>query len=159
MPRRGDVALRPAAPADAAALTALAFRSKAGWGYDEAFLAACADELTVPPERCGPLLVVAEDDAGIVGYAELAGRPPSVELLGLFVEPHRQREGVGRLLFEDACRRARALGASTLVWDSDPHAETIYWRLGARTTGTAPSGSVAGRLLPRMELDLSHLQA
>ena len=32
---------------DLAALTALAIRSKAHWGYDDAFMTACVDELTV----------------------------------------------------------------------------------------------------------------
>lgn len=150
-----DLALRTARPDDAVALTELALRSKAGWGYDEAFMAACTEELTIPPRRCGPRLVVAERAGALVGYAELAGDPPAVELLGLFVDPDAQGSGIGRILFDDAVQRARALGAAILFWDADPYAEEIYVRLGGRTVGREPSGSVPGRTLPRMELTLS----
>ena len=151
----GDLALRTARPDDAAALTELALRSKASWGYDAAFMAACTEELTIPPGRCGPRLVVAERAGVLVGYAELAGDPPAVELLGLFVEPAAQGGGIGRVLFDDAVQRARALGATTLFWDADPYAEEIYARLGGRTVGSEPSGCVPGRMLPRMELALT----
>ena len=39
--------IRDASPGDCEALSALAFSSKAHWGYDDAFMAACRDELTV----------------------------------------------------------------------------------------------------------------
>jgi hypothetical protein len=42
--------IRPAEPVDAAALSELALSSKAVWGYDAAFLAACRAELTVRPD-------------------------------------------------------------------------------------------------------------
>lgn len=149
-----DLLLRTATPDDAEPLTALAMRSKASWGYDQAFMTACAAELTIPPRRCGPRLVVATRGGLIVGYAELAGDPPAVELRGLFVEPDVAGRGIGRILFDDAVQRARALGATTLYWDADPFAEEIYRRLGGRTVGREPSGSVPGRTLPRMELEL-----
>ena len=154
MTRHPDVVLRPARPAEATALTGLALRSKASWGYEPAFMDACTDELTITPDRCAGRLVVAERAGAFVGYAELDGGPPRVELRGLFVEPGQQGGGIGRMLFDDACRRAAALGATTLFWDADPFAEEIYVRLGGRTVGRAPSGSVPGRMLPRMELDL-----
>ena len=45
--------LRAARPEEAAAISALALRSKAHWGYDEAFLAACRAELTWTAAQCG----------------------------------------------------------------------------------------------------------
>ena len=39
--------IRPASAGEAAALSALALRSKAHWGYDAAFLDACRAELTL----------------------------------------------------------------------------------------------------------------
>jgi hypothetical protein len=41
------VSLRPARAEEGDLLTDLAFRSKAYWGYDEAFMAACRDELVM----------------------------------------------------------------------------------------------------------------
>jgi GNAT superfamily N-acetyltransferase len=146
------VRLRAARPDEAEALTALALRSKAHWGYPADFLEACRDELTVTPAACGEV-VVAEAGA-VLGFAQLAGAGERVELVALFVEPAAIGTGVGRVLFDDACARTRARGAVVLWWDADPHAEEIYRRLGGVTVGRAPSGSVPGRTLPRMELAL-----
>jgi hypothetical protein len=39
--------------------------------------------------------------------------------------------------------------------EADPHAEAFYLGRGARCVGTAPSGSIPGRMLPLLEIDLS----
>ena len=41
--------LRPARPDEAELLTELCLRSKAVWGYDDAFMRACRAELTLSP--------------------------------------------------------------------------------------------------------------
>lgn len=58
--------IRPARPDEAAALSALALHAKAHWGYDEAFLAACRDDLTVTPGDIA---------AHTIRVATLAGQP------------------------------------------------------------------------------------
>jgi GNAT superfamily N-acetyltransferase len=149
------VSLRPAVPGEAAALSRLALRSKAHWGYDEEFLAACRAELTLRPEQCdGVHTVVAERDAVLLGFYRLAGEAPVAELADLFVDPTAIGHGVGAALMADAVQRARAQGVSRLVIDADPNAEGFYAHMGARRVGTVPSGSVAGRELPRLELAL-----
>jgi len=83
-----SVVVRAARPAEAGAISALALRSKGHWGYDEGFLAACREELTIRPEWCdGVRLVVAEQAGELLGYARVAGEPPVGELAGLFVDP------------------------------------------------------------------------
>ena len=145
--------LRPAVPADAPALSRLAWRSKAHWGYDDRFLAACREELTLQPGQCdGVHTVVAEGDAGPLGFYRLAGEPPVAELADLFVDPDAIGQGVGAVLLADAVGRARALGISRLLIDADPHAEGFYAHLGARRIGSVASGSLPGRELPRLEL-------
>src|SRR5687768_14923343 len=61
----GDVArIRRARPDEAEHLTALTLRSKAHWGYDADFMAACVPSLTITSERIatpGELVFVAED--------------------------------------------------------------------------------------------------
>ena len=44
--RAEDYRVRRAGPGDAAALSSLAFRSKASWGYDIEFMKRCRQELT-----------------------------------------------------------------------------------------------------------------
>ncbi|HSD78740.1 MAG TPA: hypothetical protein VLA98_15100, partial [Solirubrobacteraceae bacterium] len=59
--------LRPARAGEAAALSALALRSKGHWGYDAAFLELCRPELTLAEEDLGRLTtVVAERDGRVV---------------------------------------------------------------------------------------------
>lgn len=82
------IELRTANDSDLAALSDLALRSKGHWGYDEAFLAACEDELTVTRDRLDDeCVIVAVDAAGSpVGFFALVMRPPGAELNDLFVE-------------------------------------------------------------------------
>ncbi|KPC84911.1 MULTISPECIES: GNAT family N-acetyltransferase [Streptomyces] len=146
--------LRPGRPHEAAALTALALRSKAHWGYDAAFLAACRDELTV---RAGDMedgrTVVAEEDGGLLGFAALSGEPPEGALGMMFVEPDAIGRGVGRLLFEHAVGQARRLGFAALTIDADPNAEPFYTAMGAVRIGATPSGSIPGRELPLLRIE------
>jgi predicted N-acetyltransferase YhbS len=62
--------------------------------------------------------------------------------------------GVGRALLRDAVDRARLAGARTLHIEADPYAEAFYLRFGARRVGEVPSGSLAGRMLPLLVVDL-----
>ncbi|MFI6872841.1 GNAT family N-acetyltransferase [Streptomyces sp. NPDC050400] len=148
--------IRPARPEEAAELSALALRSKAHWGYDEAFMAACVDELTLLPadvER--RRTVVAEDpDGRVLGLATLEGQPPAGELGLMFVDPEALGRGVGRLLFTHVRDAADAGGFAAVHWAADPNAVPFYEAMGGRHVGTVPSGSVPGRTLPLMELRL-----
>jgi GNAT superfamily N-acetyltransferase len=72
-----------------------------------------------------------------------------------FVVPEAVRSGLGRRLWAHLERTARALGATRLEVDSDPHAEGFYLAMGMRRTGQAASGSIAGRMLPHLVKDLA----
>jgi GNAT superfamily N-acetyltransferase len=149
------VVVRDAGPGECADLSALAFESKASWGYDEAFMVACRDELTVRERDLDAMRVrVACDDAGcILGFHGVILDPP--ELWWMFVASGAHRSGVGTLLLEDACAVARAAGARTLRIESDPYAEAFYLRAGAKRIGETPSLSIPGRVLPLLELVVS----
>lgn len=148
--------LRSARPGEARALTDLAMRSKAHWGYDRQFMDQCRAELTVSPERmAAECTVVAERGSRIVGFSSfLPGLDGAAEVTMCFVEPDRIGRGVGRLLLTEVIDQARAGGLVALTLDSDPRAEGFYQRQGFRRIGTAPSGSIPGRYLPRLRLDL-----
>ena len=137
-------------------LTGLCLRSKAAWGYDEAFIAACRDELTL---TCAIMrsshLQVAETGGRLVGVAQLTVNEGLADLEKLFIEPFRLRSGVGSMLFAWAVATARALGAARLTIVADPNAAGFYRSMGAVDDGTVPSGSIPGRLLPRLTLRLS----
>ncbi|MFE2495764.1 GNAT family N-acetyltransferase [Streptomyces scopuliridis] len=139
--------IRQARPDEARALSALVLRSKAHWGYDEAFLAACRDELTISAdEMTARRLVVAEDESSgeALGVASLEGRAPDGTLGLLFVEPRVIGLGIGRALYAHVLDTARELGFERLTIDSDPHAVDFYRALGARSV---PGGGALPRLL------------
>ncbi|WP_031085297.1 GNAT family N-acetyltransferase [Streptomyces sp. NRRL WC-3549] len=149
------IRVRQGRPDEAATLTALALRSKAHWGYDDAFLAACRDELTLDPaDVAARRTAVAERDGGILGFTTLEGPPPRGVLGMMFVEPDAIGQGVGRLLFTHVRQQARRLGFTVLTIDSDPNAEPFYTAMGAVRVGAVPSGSIPGRVLPLLELAL-----
>ena len=149
------IQLRDARQSELPALSELCLRSKAVWGYDDAFMAACRTELTLRPDELQSThLQVAVRDCTIAGLAQIKVTEPDADLLKLFVEPALLRSGVGRLLFEWATARARGLSAVRMMIEADPGAAAFYERMGARYAGLAPSQSIAGRMLPCMQMDL-----
>ena len=147
--------IRPARAAEAVALSELALRSKAHWGYDAAFLEACEDELTVDAgDVAERRAMVADRDGEILGFTTLEGQPPTGVLGMMFVAPQAIGQGVGRLLFAHTVALAREVGFARLTLDADPNAEPFYRAMGAVRAGSSPSGSIAGRVLPRMVVDL-----
>lgn len=164
-PVAGEPRVRAAREDEAEALSELALRSKGYWGYDEAFLAACREDLRLHPgEVAARRTVVAVERAQeadvparwadgrqapqVLGFATLEGAAPEGELGMLFVEPAAIGRGVGRLLYRHVLAEAGRLGFTRVVVASDPHAESFYLAMGAERTGTTPSGSIAGRELP-----------
>jgi GNAT superfamily N-acetyltransferase len=159
-PPPGTVRLRAARPGEAALLSALALRSKASWGYDEAFIDACRAELTYTPSRLrDPLFhfVVAIDDGDLCGFYALETRAPQrFELDALFVAPDRIGTGIGRALIGHAIAAVRQAGGRSLVIQGDPNAAGFYHAAGARRIGSRSSGSIEGRELPLFEITIEH---
>jgi N-acetylglutamate synthase-like GNAT family acetyltransferase len=148
--------IREARPDEAAALSALAMRSKAHWGYDAEFLAACRADLTLTPrEITESASLVCEGAAGVLGFSRVVLMDErTAELDALFVDPTAIGCGAGKLLWERSLAAARALGAQDLVLQSDPHAEGFYLSRGARRIGEVASALLPGRTLPLMHVDL-----
>ena len=143
--------LRAAQAGDAAALTELALRAKAVWGYDAAFMTACRAELTITPAQVAerPTWLL-EDGGALAGFYQLRVAGALAEVAQMFIDPCRLRRGLGRRLWAHLEAEARAAGCRRLEVDADPHAEGFYRAMGMRCCGSAPSGSIAGRMLPRL---------
>ena len=138
-----------------ASLSELCLRSKATWGYDREFLEACRSELSFDQRdlQLTPI-AVAELDGKVVGVAQVKVMGNEADLLKLFVEPSVLHRGVGRTLLSWATSVAREKGALRLTIDSDPGATPFYRRMGAYDLGQAPSGSIPGRMLPKLAINL-----
>jgi GNAT superfamily N-acetyltransferase len=143
--------IRDADAGDCEALSALAFTSKASWGYDDAFMEACRAELTILPENLRNARIRVAYNTDVEGFHGIVGD----ELMWLFVNPNAQQQGVGRALFEDACAIACEQGLRQLMVESDPNARGFYEHLGARLVGERPSSSIPGRVLPLYAIDVS----
>lgn len=150
--------IRPARMDELADLSALCLRSKAHWGYDDAFIKACRDELRIDQNHLGAGLVVYEIKSRVQGLAQVVLNGSESELALLYVDPDHIGKGLGNRLFSWAVDFARQGGAQVLHIDADPNAQAFYERAGARLIGKSLSGSIPGRFLPKLEFPLSASQ-
>jgi GNAT superfamily N-acetyltransferase len=136
-------------------LSDLCFRSKAVWGHDGTFMEACRHELSfAPPDLEQTRIAVAEEDGRILGVVQVKISALDADLLKLFIEPEALRNGTGSALFAWAAAISKEMGATRMVIEADPDAVPFYRKMGARDAGQAPSGSIPGRMLPRLTFDV-----
>lgn len=151
--------IRPATSGDAKAITALAIRSKAFWGYSEAFMDACREELTVSPEKIASdrfLIFVLEREELLLGYYALETlEEHTLEIDALFIEPDHMGQGLGKALMAHVKQTAKEQGVTSLIVQSDPFAERFYLAAGGTRVGSRASGSIPDRSLPILTFDLA----
>lgn len=148
--------LRPSCGRDAPALSALAQRSKAHWGYPEAWMEAWEAALTLTPAQLvGHYAVLAAANGSTLGFYGLERDEDGWKLEHCWVDPSAMMGGHGRRLVGHALAVARGLGVTTLAVESDPSAQAFYERLGARHVRDV-SRPVCGepRQLPVLEWQL-----
>ena len=153
-----DLHIRGARPADAPALSALALRAKAHWGYPDDWLQAWRRDLTFTADYLrAHACLVAVRSGTLLGICalEIHGDHGSIE--HLWVDPECHRQGVGRALVATVLQQAVQAGISRIEVISDPFAEPFYLRLGARRAGAvpAPMPRAADRVLPLLEFTLA----
>ena len=152
------LSIRLARVEEATLLSQLCIRSKAVWGYDEAFMALARTVLEVRSQQIelGDVWVATAADGSVAGVVALARgeQTNTLDLDKLFVEPKWIRTGVGRALLTQAIIEARGRGAARLTILSDPYAAGFYERNGARWIGQAPSDAIPGRSVPLYEIKL-----
>ncbi len=137
-------------------LTDIALRAKRSNGYDDSFMDACKDELTVTTSHMkeGEYWVAELDYVcGFICLVE--GLEPRVgEVHALFIDPDWQRCGVGKSLWLKIIQQAESKGMVKIQLDADPAAVPFYESIGCKIIANVPSGSIPGRLIPRMEAHL-----
>ena len=145
--------LRPARPEDAKAMTDLALRSKAHWGYPPEQMRTFTEELTFLPadlER-GEAHVIDEGGSLLGLYTLEDHGEGNLEIGHLFIDPDHLREGLGSELMRRIQSYAVRLGFKRLVVLSDPNAEGFYRSHRAKLILHLPS-SIPGRTLPLLEI-------
>jgi GNAT superfamily N-acetyltransferase len=151
------VTIRAATGADADALTDLAHRAKAHWGYPASWMREWDPQLTIIPGYLEAHDVwVAERNGTIVGMCALEDLGRRWSLEHVWVEPSAHGGGIGRALVMRALEEARRRRPGVVELLADPFASGFYERLGARHAGVvaAPMPGARDRTLPRFEFDL-----
>lgn len=149
--------LKVPAPQEAEILSRLVLRSKAHWGYSDAFMADCVEVLRIHPSDL-------EAPGYLVAYEAATDTPWGISLLEfedgdavldkLFVDPVAMGKGVGAALFRQAVAAATEAGAPRMTVVSDPQAEPFYLKMGAQRIGEMPSEAIPGRVLPYLSYTL-----
>jgi GNAT superfamily N-acetyltransferase len=141
MTPRIPVALQNATPDQAALLTSIAHAAKRHWGYPESWIQSWSTQLTISPESIATRpTVVACVEGQVVGFHQLCTLGRTLRLDHLWIHPDFMRQGVGTVLFQDACRRGAGMGWSELKIVSDPNAAGFYERQGASRIGVERDG-------------------
>ncbi len=149
------VTLRPPDIADLPDLSALCLRSKAHWGYDAAFMAACVPVLTIRRADLSAMTwQVADVAERAVGVAAIRCEGETASIDKLFVDPGAMGLGVGSTLMGWALQVASAAGARHVLIESDPQAAPFYARFKARQVGEVASDAIEGCVLPLLEIVL-----
>jgi L-amino acid N-acyltransferase YncA len=140
MPVKTAIWLRPAMPADLAAINAVVERAVMTWNLPER-----VKRLTLPSYRYQPHdldhlhVVVAEAaDRALLGVAawepasprDLPAGQTGLLLHGLYVDPNRQRGGVGSQLLDAAMSAAREQGFDGLLVKAQPDAADFFLARG-----------------------------
>lgn len=149
--------IRLARPTEGEILSTLALRSKAYWGYNAAFMAACVDELTISAEQIQQnQTYVLEKRGRILGFYMLASpNNKEIELEYLFVEPDVIGQGYGSQLMCHAKAKALELGYQAILIQGDPNAAAFYQAMGGKKISHRQSDSIGDRTLPLFKIDLA----
>jgi ribosomal protein S18 acetylase RimI-like enzyme len=94
---------------------------------------------------------VAIDVDRVVGFATIRESEGVFDLDDLFVDPDSMRQGIGRLLVNDAAETARCRGATRLDVTANGHAWDFYTAAGFIVDGVAETQFGSGH---RMHLDV-----
>jgi len=134
------VNIRPAQGHEAEALTAIALKAKAYWGYPADTLESWKLELTVSTQTVTsrPTFVAVIRDE-IVGFYSLSPSHDAWKLEDLWVLPRFMERGIGQALVAHALETAARGGASSVTVDADPNAESFYLACGGVRCGEVPA--------------------
>ena len=149
--------IRRATADDADALSDLAHRAKAHWGYPAHWMREWDAQLTIIPGYLELHDVwVSERDGTIVGMCALEDQHVRWHLEHVWVEPALHGRGLGRALVLHALEEAGRRHGGVVELFADPFASGFYERLGARRAGdvAAPMPGARDRTLPRYEFVL-----
>ncbi len=150
-----NIQFRRAVPEESQLLTDIALKSKAYWGYSEAFMKECEILLHIPSDRISnDLVFIIVVDGRVVGFYALLQDKIEAQLEDFFLDPSYIGEGLGKRMWYHMVSVARSHLIEKIVWDSDPYAAPFYERMGAEKIGDTATGANK-RMLPKYQYIVS----
>lgn len=145
---------------EADALSALAFRSEAFWGYDSSFMAKFEEIYRLTPETISMnTSEVMLYENRVVGFYLYVIGPEAVELEYFYVEPGCIGQGFGRALWKRLIQNMKAHQIDHFSFVTSPQAVGFYEKMGAFVVGEMVSQLVTGRMVPKLEYTCSHMHS
>lgn len=143
--------IRPATPDDAAAITAI---ERDAFGAD-AWSPGLVDlELTAP----GRVVVAAEDDDAVVGYASAAVIADVADLTRIVVRPATRRAGVGRALLGTLLEESAERGAARMMLEvADTNEPALAFYLASGFVEVARRRDYYGRGVDAVVMELASI--
>lgn len=140
---------------DSGALSDLAARSEAHWGYDAGFMERFRTIYGLSGDfiNSNPTFTAQENDR-IVGFYALVEGEPVTSLEYFFIEPEYIGKGYGKELWKHMVQSCRKFGIRELDIVTSPQAKAFYTKLGAVQVGEVESLVREGRMIPQLRYKL-----
>jgi len=152
--------IRKAHVAESDTLSAIAYASKAHWGYPPAVLDSWRHDLSISADSIArhPTFVC-EVRGEIAGFYQLILGEGECSIEHLWVLPSFMGKGVGRSLLAHAVEQAARCGATHVAIDADPNAEQFYVACGAVRCGVvaAPIDGEPERVRPQLRIGIAEV--
>jgi N-acetylglutamate synthase-like GNAT family acetyltransferase len=136
-------------------LTAIAFQSKAFWGYSNELIKSWQADLTVTSkmiEKCCVFKYLIDET--IAGFYILnTPEKNTIVLEMLFVLPQFIGKGIGKQLIQHSFKKAKVKKVKSITLLADPNAVAFYKKQGFVTINKKES-TIPDRFLPVMKKDL-----
>lgn len=143
--------IRYAQPYDSLALTDLAARSEAHWGYDAAFMANFRERYRITEEFIARnTVLVAEAEGRLLGFYALVQEEAGIALEYMYLEPSCIGKGLGRALWDHMTTFCREHRIPEIHLICGPQPKAFYLNMGAVEVGEVDSLVTPGRKVAKL---------
>lgn len=143
--------IRRARKEDSEALSNVAARSEAYWGYDSEYMEKFRRIYKVTKEFIteNPTFVM-EEDNNIIGFYAVLRENDITSLEYFFIEPRYIGQGYGKILWNHLINNCKIAGIRELDIVTSPQAQDFYVKMGAVACGEVESLLKEGRIIPHL---------
>ena len=145
-----NIEFRDAEVNDIDQLNIVSLAAKGHWGYPEEWLDKWKGDLKINETHVTEhSITIIEVNEEVVGFCCIGENKEVYELMHLWILPSFIGRGLGKLLLDEAVRKA-VVKDKKIITEADPNAQGFYERQGFKKVGEIESYP-KGRFLPVME--------